>query len=344
MSRFYKYMIGSLIFIQFLYVVFGLLNNRLATGDAYSIWFLKAKVLNFDGWGSHFIFFLKDKNYSYSHPEYPLLWPLFLSFFGRSDYVYMWTYPLLLILSLVITYKIIMSFTDQNIALCGVLGLITVIVIERMAGINEVGYADLPLALGYLSSFYFLMKDQNSLYLGILLGLLGLIKMEGFLGMILFLIVYKPKNKLIYFWAITPSTLWWGLTKVLGLTIIYQQNINIDYLLSHWSSILTIIKLLVSEVLNLKKYGFWLIILLLSFSFQSLDTKVQKLKFWIVSYLFLLAFSYSFSPMDIILHWNASFYRIIAQVLPLIVVVGMSTFEKIKPFDHRKRLPSNSLN
>lgn len=322
MNKIFRSVLFSLLAVQLLYILLGLINNPFATGDAYSIWFLKAKALTFSHWSTGFIDFLKNPFYGYSHPEYPLLWPFILSIWGLC-FQYIWLYPLLLVGCLFLVYKIISKYLSKNIALLGCFLLSSVVIVERMSGVNEVGFADLPLALGYLSIFFVFIKYDSPLLLGVTLALTSLIKMEGAIGVILFLYLFRPKQLRVYFISLTPIIVWFILTKIWGLNNVYENTFNVGYFMAHVNNIVVIGKQLIGEVFDLRRYGFWIIIFLLTFLKLPKNILLRKMGWWVGGYLFLISLSYVFTPLDISSHWATSFYRIVGQIMPLMLIFGM---------------------
>lgn len=314
-----KILLG-MILIQIFYVAFGLVVNPYSTGDAYAIWFLKAKAISDSSNLADFVSFLKDTRYIYSHPEYPLLWPILLSGVGKTTSAWMFVYPIIFSLLIYFSYKIVSEKTNRLSGLLAAFSVSTVITLERMAGRYEVGFADLPLALFFLLTCYVYLKNRiNWPLLALLMGLTANIKFEGLLAMLIFVFLVKPKEKM--FWVIfTPLLVFWPIvTSFLHLQNIYSDNLSMIFILDNVERLPTILVLLAKEVLNWRNYGLWLVIFFSSLFLRG-DKKNKVIAIWTSIYLLCLAASYFFTPLPIVSHWNTSFYRIVTAMMPIIIV------------------------
>lgn len=100
------FLIG-LILINFLYVLSGVFHYPLQSIDVYSIWLFKAKAFYLFGFPNSEFW----RNYSYSHPHYPVLLPVVFSciykLFGSLNEIYVLIiYPFLYLLILYLFYKL----------------------------------------------------------------------------------------------------------------------------------------------------------------------------------------------------------------------------------------------
>jgi hypothetical protein len=319
MKKLLNYLLIGLILIQIIYVAYGVVVNPLPTGDAYGIWFLKAKAMTQSTSIGSFTNFLENKDYLYSHPEYPLLWPFILSLFGERLITWMVIYPVLFVLIIFVTYTMVKNKTNHLSGLVAAFAISSTMILERLSGRNEVGFADLPLALFYLLGVWVFYQDKvNWAWLGLFLGVAANIKIEGLMGAILLAFILRPKSRV--FWLIfLPLASWWPVTShILNFNNIYKSNLNLGFLVNHLDRIPTILPLAFQEITKVDTYGLWLVIFLLGI-FINNDSKILKINMWVISYLACLAASYIFTPLPIVSHWQTSFYRIISGMLPIII-------------------------
>lgn len=306
MKRLILFLLTVLTIAQVIYVITGLVANPFATGDAYAIWYLKAVAISHGGYPL----------IAYSHPEYPWLWPLFLALLGNNERLYRWLSPLVFMGIVWLSYRLVAEKRGLFWGATAAFSASSVMALERLGGRGEVGFADLPLALSFLLGFYVAFKKKvNYPLLGLVWAMAANIKIEGLLGALLFALIFRPKNKT--FWLIfLPLTLCWPVVAwKLGLKTIYGDGLS----LFAWSRLPTVAELLVKSLADFGRFGLWPIIGGFSFIIARTTPWLKKAQFWLVAFLGLIAFSYLFTPLDIKGHWEVSFYRIIVQVLPIII-------------------------
>ena len=312
--------LGGLLIVQIIYVTYGVVINPFPTGDAYGIWFLKAKAITQAVGVEEYIGFLKDNEYQYSHPEYPLLWPFFLSLFGDNLNVWMLVYPVIFTILIAVVYATVMAKSNHIWALMAAFSISSVMIIERAAGRNEVGFADLPLSLFYLSTAWLYHKEKvNWLWIGVFLGVAANIKIEGLLGSVLCALVLCPRDGKFWLSFIPLAVAWPVCSYLLNLQTIYGNTLSLDYLIHNMVKVPIVIDLVKKEFFNLGRYGLWLPIFVISL-FQKYERKTWKINLWLVMYLICLVGSYFFTPLPLVRHWDSSFYRIIVGVLPIIIL------------------------
>jgi len=136
--------------------------------DTWVIWFMKAKVFYMDR-GVEYASFLKPL-YSNGNPgaySYPLLTPLatafsYLAMGGVDDRMAKLLYALYYLSLLGIFYHFVRAEVSREAALVSTAMLATVPRIMEQAGLTGVGYADLPLAVYFISAAGFAFKYMDS--------------------------------------------------------------------------------------------------------------------------------------------------------------------------------------
>lgn len=111
MQKKLNYLLLLLLSLNILYVFLGAYLYPLASIDAISIWYLKAKAL-FINHGIIPVDILKDKTYLYSHPQYPILLPFsfyiaYLALGGINESIIAFINPLFYLLIIIVIYKIL---------------------------------------------------------------------------------------------------------------------------------------------------------------------------------------------------------------------------------------------
>jgi len=321
--------------IQFLYVLQGVLAFPYATGDAYGIWFLKAKVLYLSGWPG-FLHFLQDSHFTYSHPSYPILLPLiFAGVYILSGQINEWLvmalYPLIYLLLVVLLYRLLKQQINKWWAYIGTFLWATTPVIERAAGRFETGFADLPLSLtiliGTIYSLKFIEKPKwPYLVLAILgLGMAANIKFEGLLWLVSLLIagllvrqkkIIRPLGLIliISFMTIIP---WLTVVSRYGLELDYAQNLN--SVLIHLPRLPSIVWGWTGEIFKFRRWGLsWLApLLILVLSWRKIRERpfLKLITLALVMQILGESFIYLVSPIEVTGHLHASLYRLIIQTL-----------------------------
>lgn len=138
--------------------------------DAWAIWFLKAKVFFIEG--SVSAGFLTDPSFGYSHPDYPLMVPLAVSWIytvigGADDSVARIVYPLQYAALLAVFYHFVKTVAGARVGLLftALLSLTPILVMHgtglavKVGGLytgDYAGYADLALSAYFMASGVFI--------------------------------------------------------------------------------------------------------------------------------------------------------------------------------------------
>jgi len=326
--------------IQFLYIIQGVLTSPFATGDAYAIWFLKAKVLYLGGWGG-FVDFLKNPEFAYNHSAYPIFLPLLFASIYKligqvNEIVILSLYPLVYLGIIFFLFKILKKEVGFRWAYLAVFLWGTVPIVERHAGRLEAGFADFFLAAAILvGTFYAIEFTKTSSKKNLIFAVLGLgiganIKFEGALWLLsLFLASLFCKKKIRV--KLSLPIFLSALAIVPWLFFIYKQHIGFDYLgqnsLIKWQKLPIILTYFLKEIFKIKRWGLALISLftLIALKWRWLRVSKLKLVFTAIVIQFIgFGLIYLMSPIEISGHLDVSFYRLIVQVLPLLFWVGFN--------------------
>ncbi|MEK6759189.1 MAG: hypothetical protein AABY51_05410 [Deltaproteobacteria bacterium] len=181
--------------------------------DSWAIWFLKAKVFFLEG--SVSAGFLTDPSFGYSHPDYPLMVPLAVSWIytvinGADDSIARLLYPLQYAALLAVFYHFVKTAAGARVGLLftALLSLTPILVMHgaglavKVGGLytgDYAGYADLALSAYFMGSgafIYLYLRDG---------------KPAQFLCAVLFLSIGAwTKNEGLTFAAIGLLILWIG--------------------------------------------------------------------------------------------------------------------------------------
>lgn len=337
--------------IQFLYVLQGVFSFPYATGDAYAIWFLKAKVLAKVGWQG-FMIFLNSWGFNYANPSYPIALPLFFvaifRFLGEvNDLALMLLYPFVYLVTAIALYRILRVGVDRWWAWVAVFLWSTFPVVERLAGRGEVGFADLPLSLFMLLGTYYALKFSRTgfpmvfVFAVFWLGLAANTKFEGALWVLSLLL-----SSLISLGLKKAKRILWvsvvSLILVLPwLFFIYSQNLPLVYFNSG-NNLLNLSRLArlpgmfvysAGEFLRFERWGVGL--LGLGVTTVLLSRRILRSPFRPVFLAILMQmggylFIYLISPAPVASHMSVTWYRVLAQLLPLLFWLDFTVFKAKK--------------
>ena len=331
--------------IQFLYIVQGIFTSPFATGDAYAIWFLKAKILYLGGWDG-FIDFLKNPELGYSHPAYPIFLPLLFASIYKiigqvNETVILFLYPLVYLGIIFFLYRILKKAAGFKWAYLAAFLWGTIPIIERHSGRFEAGFADLFLAGAILvGTFYAIEFTKTGSKKNLIFAVLGLgiganIKFEGVLWLLsLFLAspFYKRKIRVKLSLPIFLS----ALAIAPWLFFIYKHQIGLDYFGQNnpikWQKLPIILTYFLKEIFKIKRWGLGLISLftLIALKWRRLWASDMSLVFVAIVVQFVgFGLIYLMSPVEVLGHLDVSFYRLIIQVLPLLFWVGFKDIKRL---------------
>lgn len=166
----YSLLFFIIICVQLLYSFIYASALPVSGWDAWAIWFLKAKVFFIER--SVHAGFLTDPSFGYSHPDYPLMIPLAVSWIytvigGADDSIARLIYPLQYGALLALFHHFVKAVAGSRTALLftGLLSLTPVMVIHgaglavKVGGLytgDYVGYADLALSAYFMASGAFI--------------------------------------------------------------------------------------------------------------------------------------------------------------------------------------------
>lgn len=208
MRKILSYFLLSLIIFNVLFVFLGAYLYPLASIDAVSIWYLKAKAFYFQQ-GNIPISVLKNALYLNSHPQYPLLVPFlfYIAYFflgGIKENVIAFVNPLLYALTIYVVYKLIKKLnfsTIFSLLFTYIYSMFSPLLAQ--GGRKHSGDADIFIVfLNWLSIFlaFNLLKERKKIYLYLLIVIIMIssqVKAEGvFLSSILFFIPFSKRLRL----------------------------------------------------------------------------------------------------------------------------------------------------
>ncbi len=312
--------------INVLYAVSGAIHYPLGAIDVYSIWLLKAKEFYVNG-----IFPLSNLNqFSYSHPQYPILLPLIYSFIyqiigGVKEIYVIILSPVAYISVLILAYKLFYKLNiTENISL-----LLTYIFsmfgpLLAGGGRMHAGEADIFLILIYWGILHLIInylndnKSKWGLMIAILIALASQIKLEGLLPAFLFFFLpAKNKDKLIWILiSIIPSIIWTIIIKINGVTPDF--GFTIPELLEFIIRFGTLIFLIIKEMVNYRNwYIFWPIFWLLIYKLkQNNNIYLKVITKTLLALVSLYMVNFLFSSLDIMTYAPSSIDRIMLQLSP----------------------------
>lgn len=330
MQKAVKIILLTLIFINFLYVLSGAIHYPLVSMDVFSIWLLKAKEFYING-----IFPLSNLNkFPYSHPQYPILLPLFVSFIyiflgGVNEITVLTIYPFIYLAILFLTYKFfIKSKINETYSL-----LFTYIYsmfswLLAAGGRMHAGEADIFLVLiywGILHLAFNFYKDKQRVWgfwIAILIIVASQIKMEGVFPVVLFLFLpAKAKDKFVWILiSIIPSLIWTLIRIKSGLIA------DIGFLIPSLSTLIgrfgSLLVLVLKEMANYRNwYIFWPLFWFTIFISKRNDKFFSKtINPFLISISFLFALNFLFSTLNVTNYASSSLDRIMFQVSPFFFI------------------------
>lgn len=330
MRKITTYILVTLLLINILYVLAGVLFQPIISMDVIGIWLFKAKAI-FLG-NDHFFRQLSSPEFSYSSQDYPILLPLSFSLIfelvgGIKEKFALLLYPLLYSSILFLVYKTFRTKTSTNISLLFTYLFSMFSPLLAQAGRSHAGNADIVLVFLSSLAVYFLFAFPKSpklpIYLTIITMIASQVKMEGvFLVLLLLFIPLEKKQKIMFiFLSLIPFFAWTFVVKFLIITPFtrfYLPSLPEIFLRSK-----IIIFGLFKEMLNVKNwYIFWPIFVLSFFIKEKSSVLVQKTIFPFLignSILFFIVYLFSSTPTE--KYVPSSIGRIIFQLSPWIFLI-----------------------
>jgi hypothetical protein len=332
MQKIIRIIFITLILINISYVFAGVVFHPLQSMDSIGIWFFKAKAFHLEhGFPSQF---LHNPEYNYSHQQYPLGLPFFISLFWNfNEKLILLIYPLTYSVIIFLVYSVLRRKTNGNTSL--IFTYIYSMLSPLIAGGGRIlaGNADIFLVLiGWLILFTIYkksLKTWNYLLITILIMLATQIKLEGVFFSIftLWLPVVKKQKYLLFTISLVPFFLW--------LITIHTLHIPSDTHLIMPNSGLFLQRLVsigrgvIQELVNLNNwYILWPIIGLLLFTKSKISTQLKTILLPSYSIIMTLYLSiYLFASNDVYTYITSSFDRILLQQSP---IVFLFFFEKLE--------------
>lgn len=337
MRKITTYLLATLLLINFLYVLAGVLFKPIISMDVVGIWLFKAKAV-FLG-KDYFFHQLSSPEFSYSSQDYPILLPLSFSLIfelagGIKEKFALLLYPLLYLLILLLAYKTFRTKTSVNPSLLFTYIFSMFSPFLAQAGRGHAGNADIVLVFLSWLAAYFLFAFPKSprlpVYLMIIIMIASQIKMEG-IFLILFFIFLPLKNyskfKFIFL-SLLPFFLWAFITKVLIKTPFTRFYLPSFVEIFPRSQIIFLG--LIKEMLNIKNwYIFWPVFFLSLILKGTLSyiTKIMIIPYLLTtSFLFFTVYFFSATPIE--KYVLCSIDRVLFQLSPWFFIIF---FEKALP-------------
>lgn len=221
MQRIINYSLLLLITFNILFVTVGAYLYPIASIDAVSIWYLKAKAFYLNN-GYIPLEVLKDNFYLNTHPQYPLLLPFTFYIFyvllnGTNESMIAFINPLFYLLTIIIVYKFLREIgikTRLSLVLTYVYSMLSPLLAQ--GGRKHSGDADIFIVfLNWLAIFfsYKFIKYKNYNFLYLLIAIIMIssqIKAEGILlaSILLFIPVSKKLKLFSIALSLIPFVLW----------------------------------------------------------------------------------------------------------------------------------------
>lgn len=343
-----SYLELALVFVIVFQAVFSLVNLvalPIQGYDTWVIWFLKARAFFIDGGVS--VAFLSDPVYSNANPgayEYPLLVPLLVSagyvFMGYVDdrlvKIFFWVYYLNLLGAF---YYFVRPFSTRLVALILCVMLATVPRVMEQAAFGGAGYADLPLAVYFLSAVGFGFryfqggKKGDFLLSALFLSIGAWTKSEGitFLATVLVIMsayaVYTRRSEgikaavpavVIAVVFVLPWQLYVLMLPKLSFTMV--SELSVATVLSNMERLPFIFKVILPKLFTANKYHIaWaLYVVLTAWGFRSFVRRgyaFLQAALWIQLSFYI--FVYVITPFDLKPHIETSFDRLTIHLLPI---------------------------
>lgn len=343
MRRIIKIILVALIFINFVYVISGIIHFPLRSVDVYAIWMFKAKA--FYVYQEFPLEFLRTVGYS--HPQYPIMLPWIFyqifELFGEFREIYVLAlYPFIYLVILYLAYKFFLKLNlskIQSLFFTYTYSMMSPLLAQ--AGRNHAGTADIIITFIYwmlLFVLYEIVKQERKDKMWIaalLIAIASQIKQEGVFAIALF--AFLPID--------TKRKIFWGVIAVIP-TIVWNYmriklEISADFGLIIPSFSLIIERLIIviteifKEMLNVGNwYVFWIVfwvVLILQKSKDKIFTKTIQPTLLLMTSMYIII--YLFSQIEVVKYVSSSADRIMLQLSPFLFSI----------FVHRTKLISDKI-
>tara|TARA_B100000315_G_scaffold41491_1_gene36404 strand:+ start:24519 stop:25886 length:1368 start_codon:yes stop_codon:yes gene_type:complete len=334
------------LFIQALVIVVSIhaLAFPLFEWDAFAIWGLKAKVLALESlrYPSEYFY---DHSLSYSHQDYPLLFPFLVSgVYGAigyvDDQVGKIVLPLLYISFGLLVYSGLRWQITRNQAAALTAFLMEIPVLLRWAGS---GYADLALTMYYAGSIFFLLKWlREEIYSDLSMAILFSVfcfftKKEGIglsiinvIGIGLFSINHFSRRRMIGFFLFVACTsllllswiVWsWNLPRTHDN---YASQFHLRIIVENLHRLKIIIPQFLNQIIQWNRWGsLWIVLVVASLLGWRAFRKQHVIALWALlgMHFGLYIFIYIITPWEIQSHIQVSLERLILHITPAAILI-----------------------
>ncbi len=330
-----------LIAVNLIYVVSGVIHYPLRSIDVYAIWLFKAKAFYLQSGLPLPI--LQNPRYLYSHPQYPLLLPLFFSKIyqlvgGVKEIYVLMLYPVIYLAILLLTYQVfrlVGLFPVPSLFFTYIYSMFSPLLAQ--AGRQHAGTADIILVLINWLAIYFLYKfNQNrpllTGWLIVILVMIGSqIKLEGlFLISLLIFLSNSWSQRFKYISLAALPFLAWQITR-------FSLAIPTDFSFAFPGAVELINRLfivfagLIKEMLNLKNwYIFWPLFVLAALLKPASSPYIRRIilpSLLVMSGLFTAV--YLFATVNTSAYVSSSIDRILLQLSPFIFIIFVDWIKRL---------------
>lgn len=334
MQKKLNYLLILLIVLNVLFVSLGAYLYPLASIDAVSIWYLKAKAIFLEH-GNIPIDILKDSLYLNTHPQYPILVPFifyltYLAVGGINENIVAFINPLLYLLILFVVYKLLKTIgfnTTLSLLFTYIYSMLSPLLAQ--GGRKHSGDADIFIVfinwLAILLSFGFIKNKNYKFFwaLVILIMISSQVKGEGLFlaSILLFLPVAKKVKLLSIVLAITPFLIWRAF-------IYYNQIPNDFYFIipsikDMFTRTFEILYYTLREMIKLNNwYFFWPVFLIFAIFGKWNNAFVNRFILPSLTMIIGLFFaSYFFSSINPLTYVPSSMDRVLLQLSPFYFLI-----------------------
>lgn len=341
-NRFLDKILLSLNIGVVLYTFFQVLLRPLYAWDGWAIWLLKSKVFFYDG-------FLNPGIYHLLRDSYPFIMNLnntfYYLFLGKpDDKAVLIVYFIFYLMTGIAIFSALRNIVGLTLSLLASFLFLSSQNVIRHGGRFEAGYSDLALGFYIFISTLFFRKAADSsdnryyLLLGLLLGILSLIKQEGvvaslLIGLMGIFMVLKHKDEVFKkFLALLIGYM------PLALWINFKIQNNISYSLYedfkiYLDRINEILLGIGREMISIQNWNFLWIFFLFCLPFMIISRRLKYEIIFIFALIFIYVFVFLGGPHDPTIHIANTMNRLLLHIAPLAVYcIFISIHEIIKGY------------
>jgi len=288
--------------------------------------------------------FLKDSQYIFSHPQYPLFLPLTFSIIyfiiGRvSENFILLLYPLLYLLTIILAYKTILSLTKSelfSLLFSYIYSMFSPLLAQ--GGRLHAGSADIIITLIYWFLVFILVsrkKITNPTFITIviLISIASQIKQEGIFAAALFLFLPLNTRKKMsgILLSLLPTILWKYFILYYHIPSSFGLNLTNLQILPFRLYVIFIYTL--REMLNIKNwYIFWPVFWLTVYLQKEKNKLILKtIQPTLILMVVLFSAIYIFASIDTTAYISSSADRILLQISPFFFTVFVNRLYALLP-------------